>query len=352
MAGGINAMRTTRGVTVDVAAESVANVALAFDEPRTLRGRVTHNGHAVPHSTLSFDDIHAGSSARATTADDGAYEVRLDPGTYRVTLPGAPYRGQVDVEQTATFDIAFDSVVTNVLVVDSESGEPVEGVLVAALRFGEQSQLQGTTDAGGRTAIELVRDKKYTLMAAKRGYGNAVAEAVEGDVVMKLARSAGAVVRIVDARDGRTLSGYAIVHDAAGRIIDAAHQSDADGTSTLAVGPGEYRFSASAEGYGSETVRALVPSGEIRIALPRGGQLLLRSNQDVHGTARLLLPDGEAYVRCWCSGIATIELNGRATAVDAISPGSYTLEVTPSGGKTRHYPVTVIEGETVPVQID
>jgi len=169
---------------------------------------------------------------------------------------------------------------------------------------------------------------------------------------MKLARSAGAVVRIVDARDGRTLSGYAVARDTAGHVIASAHQQDADGTSSLAVPPGEYRFSASADGYGSETMRAAVPSGEIRIALPRGGKLLLRSNQDVHGTARLLLPDGDVYVRCWCNGVAEIELDGRMTTVEAVSPGSYTLEVTPSGGKARRFPVTVIQGETVPVQID
>jgi hypothetical protein len=351
MLGGRSGMRSTRSVSVEVTANAVVNVELALEEQRTLRGRVTHNGQPLPKAEVSLSGSSYGS-ANAMTGDDGVYEIHADPGRYSVTVAGLPYRGEVDLERTSVFDIEFNGVLARARVVDGATGAPIEGALVQGMLKGTHSEQESKTDAAGAATIELPRGEKATLIASKSGYANASADAIEGEVVMQLVRSAGAVVRIIDARDGRTLSGYVVARDAAGRVIASAHETEGDGTSMLAVPPGEYRFSASASEYGSETIRASVPSAELRIALPRGGKLLLRSNQDVHGTARLLLPDGDMYVRCWCSGIADIEINGRTTTVDAVSPGSYTLEVLPAGGKVRRYPVTVIQGETVPVQID
>jgi len=69
------------------------------------------------------------------------------------------------------------------------------------------------------------------------------------------------------------------------------------------------------------------------------------------GQARLIQPDGEEYVRCWCNGVAEIEVTGRVTLIESITPGAYTLEVTPADGKARTYPVSVVEGQTVTVAI-
>src|SRR5205814_277637 len=82
-----------------------------------------------------------------------------------------------------------------------------------------------------------------------------------------------------------------------------ASEADADGTMTLPLATGTYRFSASAERYGSHTITADVPSGEVRIALPRGGTLALPSTSDVHAKAGLNQPRGDEYVRCWRNGV-------------------------------------------------
>jgi len=349
--GGLHGTRNTRDMAVEVTPNAVTDVDLALEEQRTLRGRVTRNGQPMAGAEVSLSGSGYGS-ADGTANADGVYEIHADPGRYSVTVAGLPYRGEVDLERTSVFDIEFNGTVVRARVVDGETGTPVEGALVQAMLKGTHSEQQSKTNAAGIASIEWPRGEKATLIASKSGYANASADAIEGEVVMQLVRSAGAVVRIIDARDGRTLSGYVVARDAAGRVIASAHETEGDGTSMLAVPPGDYRFSASASEYGSETIRASIPSAELRIALPRGGKLLLRSNQDVRGTARLLLPDGDMYVRCWCNGVADIEINGRTTTVEAVSPGSYTLEVTPAGGKARRYPVTVIQGATVPVQID
>jgi len=193
------------------------------------------------------------------------------------------------------------------------------------------------------------------VVASKSGYANASDNVTPNEsaaVTLRLSRTPGAVVRIVDVRDGRTLSGYVIARDAAGRVMASADQTDPDGTVTLPLAAGEYRISASAEGYGSHTVKATVPSGETRVPLPRGGNLSIRASRAINGSARLIQPDGEEYVRCWCSGIAAVKLEGRITFVDRISPGPYVLEVTLTDSKPRQYPVSVTEGQTTTVSID
>ncbi len=160
-------------------------------------------------------------------------------------------------------------------------------------------------------------------------------------------------MRLVDGRDGQTLGGYVMARDAAGHGLSYTDAPESDGTMHLRVPPGTYRFSASARGYGSHTVQAEVPSSdEIRIPLPRGGALDLQAHSDLHATARLIQPNGEEYVRCWCNGMAGITVNGRSTLVYRIAPGNYTLEVTPMGGKPRRYSVTVVEGTTTAVALD
>ena len=199
------------------------------------------------------------------------------------------------------------------------------------------------------------RATAVTVVASKRGYANAsddVTASGNASVVLQLARTPGAVVRIVDARDGRTLTGYVIARGAAPGVVASADETDPDGTVTLPLAPGSYRISASAEGYGSHTIAASVPADEIRVPLPRGGSLSIKSNVEARGSARLIQPDGEEYVRCWCNGVAAIKLEGKMTLVDRISPGSYVLEVTLPDGKPKRFPVSVIEGRTATVLID
>jgi len=350
-----NGMRQTRPAVVDVVADAETSVDLKFEEQRVVRGRVTHGGPAA-YALLSFSGANWGSG-QATTKEDGTYEVRLDPDRYSVTLTSAqgvafPYHGEVDAASTSTFDIDIDTNLINVSAVDGETGEPMDGATVETFRAGTHSEMKVETRLGGMAAIEVPRGETRNVIVSKKGYANFSVEARDHDVVARMIHSAGAVVHVIDLRDGSTLSGYVVARDATGRVIASTSENEGDGKALLAIVPGEYRFSASAQGYGSETVHATVPGGDIRIALPRGGKLILRSNTELHGNARLLLPDGDVYVRCWCSGIADIELEGVTTTVEAVSPGSYTLEFTPKGGQPRRYPVTVVEGQTTPVQID
>jgi hypothetical protein len=354
-AQGIN--RQAKSGSAEVAAGSELRVDLAFVPQVGVHGRVTRGSAPLEGATVRFGYSPA---QQAMTGAGGVYSLQVDPGEYDATIVAGdrelPFSQQVVVTGPAEVNLAVDVATITAMVVD-DAGRPLAGAKVTAAPHGRtHSAAESVTGPDGTAVLEVGGGETDTIVAALQGYGNAsqdVAANGVSSVTLHMVRSAGAVVRIVDVRDGRTLSGYAIARDAAGRVIASASEPEPDGTMLLPVPPGTYRFSASAENYGSQTIRSDVPAtGEIRVPLPRGGSLALRSRGDLHATAALIQPNGEEYVRCWCNGVADITVSGRSTLVDQIAPGTYTLEVTPTGGKARKYPVTVQEGVTTTVNID
>ena len=348
--------RQSKAVTVDAAAGSETRVDLLFSDRFKIHGNVTRGGEPVAGMSVQFS-----GRGSALSGADGTYEVLLDSGEYDVTMTAGdgrpiPFGQHVTVTGAAEFDFRIDVLTVAARVVDASSGEPVSGASVSVSHHGETHRISTVqTAADGVAQIDVLRGALVTLVASKGGYANASTDVTPTDneaVTLRLARSAGAVVRLVDQRDGRTLSGYVIARDAAGRVVASVTEADDDGTATLPVAEGHYSFSGSAEGFGSATISADVPGAELRIPLPRGGNLSLRATDEVRGSARLIQPDGQEYVRCWCSGIAEIKIEGRTTLVDRIAPGAYMLEVTLADQKPKRVPVTVIEGQTTAVTIE
>jgi len=343
--------------TVELQAGAELHVDLAFPQQVAVRGHVIRGGAPLAGAMVIFQP---GNGSSTVSGADGGYQVSLDPGEYDVSLSmdgkRLPFAQHVVVKDSSELDFHVDAATLATTVFDAETNEPVPGAKVTLSLRGETHDLAtATTGIDGAASIDVQQGTDLTVVASKSGYANAsenVTPSGNASVALRLSRTPGAVVRIVDVRDGRTLSGYVIARDAAGRVVASADQTDPDGTVTLPLAAGNYRVSASADGYGSHTVKAAVPSGETRVPLPRGGNLSIRAGRAVNGSARLIQPDGEEYVRCWCSGIAAIALEGAITFVDRISPGPYVLEVTLTDSKPRRFPVTVIEGQTTIVPVE
>jgi protocatechuate 3,4-dioxygenase beta subunit len=354
MAGGRRGFRRSSSVTVDVSPNSEARADLSFPPQIEVHGRVSLRGEPLPGASLRFGSDATGDGVSVTSVDGGAFETLLAPGPYQISIEASPLHGSYEIEREiragSSVDIDITTASVAVTVIDSSGGTPVAGAKVSTQDTPSPTHTtdRGLTDAAGQLAFDVAAPPAR-IFVEKNDYATASVDGQTSPVVVKLTRSEGAVVRLIDARDGRTLSGYVIARDDAGHVLASGDESGADGAMRLAILPGTYRFSASASEYGSNTVTAEVPAAEVHIPLRRGGKLLLRSNVDLRAYARLIQSDGEEYVRCWCSGIAEIRITGRATVVDSIAPGTYTLEVTPDGSKPRTYPVSVIEGQTVTV---
>jgi hypothetical protein len=74
---------------------------------------------------------------------------------------------------------------------------------------------------------------------------------------------------------------------------------------------------------------------------------VVESAPDFRGRLRLVGADGEEYVRCWCNGIADIDIAGPRTTVPNVTPGGYVAAQLDGGGHpiSAPRPVLVREGQ-------
>ncbi|HEX2121597.1 MAG TPA: hypothetical protein VHL59_08145, partial [Thermoanaerobaculia bacterium] len=212
-----------------------------------------------------------------------------------------------------------------------------------------------TTDAAGAFRIVVNDAPSFIVTASKKDFAASVqrVESATMPLEFTLVRSDGIRVRLVDARNGATLKGWAVATDASGLPAARAEQTERDGTMHLGLADGSYRISVSASGFASQSKDAVLPArGELRFALTPGGTLVVRSDRPSYDLVKLVMPNGVEYVRCECNGIAEIRLTGTTTTIGHIAPGRYTMQVLDANGslKTR-YPVTIAEGETSVAEI-
>lgn len=135
-----------------------------------------------------------------------------------------------------------------------------------------------------------------------------LARGATAEVLFELQPASGVSVKVTDARDGRTLEAIVVVRDGAKRIVANHHAGqEADGAVNIPLADGPYVLSTSATGYGTRTLPITAPSKGLEVGLTPGGTLVIESARNLRGRIRLVDPDGEEYVRCWCNGIADIK---------------------------------------------
>ena len=238
--------------------------------------------------------------------------------------------------ESAQLDIDATGAALTGTVADATTGAPIAGAEVSLWPIGAgESRPDQTlrTSAVGTFAARALREGRYRLLASKDGYGQEVHEAElrrgsASEVAFDLAPAEGLTVEVVDARDGRPLEAVMVVRDTSRHIVANRHSGvGADGALTIPLAAGRYLLSTSASGYGTATLPVSAPGRGLRVPLTPGGTLVIESLRDLRGHVRLVQADGEEYVRCWCNGIATLDLEGRRTTVENVTPGAYTAEI-------------------------
>jgi len=359
------ATRASRANELTLAPASETQTVIEFRTDAVVAGTVTRDSAPVFGASVSFRAVdHHGSSSTSTDAN-GQYEVGgVEPGRYRVDVStaGVSFETEYLVAGSGRFDIDVTGAALHGRAVDATDGAPIAGVDVSLwLLDGRENTPASsvTTNAKGEFAAPSLREGRYRLLTARNGYGQQTREidlsrGSTVEVLFQLVAAEGVSVKVVDARDGRALDATVVVRDQAKRIVANQHSgAEADGTVTIALAAGQYLLSTSASGYGTATIPVTAPGGGLRVGLTPGGTLVVESERDLRGRIRLVRPDGEEYVQCWCNGIADIQLKGRRTTVPNVTAGSYTIELgdevgAASGGTS----VAIREGQVSTVRIE
>jgi protocatechuate 3,4-dioxygenase beta subunit len=353
--------RHSRAVEVTLAPGAEGQVVLEF-AGNVVSGLVSREGRPVSGASVSFDGPGL-VSTEAHTDLRGRYEVGgLEEGRYRVSVSGDGSSFATDFVVSGPGELDLDITGGGVAgtVVHAEGGAPLAGVTVTLWPAEARENTPGASaasNARGEFSFRSVREGPYRLTTSKAGFGQLVrnVEVVRGvtaTVQLELSPAAGVTVSVVDAGDGQPLGATVVARDLTRRIVAGSHSdADEDGTVTIPLADGPYLLSVSATGYGTATVPVTAPSQGLRVALTPGGTLVIESARELRGRARLVQPDGEEYVQC-CNGVADVELQGRRTIVEHVTPGSYTLEVLDGDEVAARTPVALREGQTTAVAID
>ncbi len=357
----------SKSVELTLAAGAEASVTLEFAGDIVVAGVVVRDGAPVAGVTVAFQRTDAAGAdlpAAARTANGGRYETALpEPGRYRISVSGesTEYTTEADVSASMQIDLDVTGASLSGRVTDATSGAPLTGAEITLWLAGAESAPASTltTNARGEYAGASLHEGRYRIVTSLAGYGQQTRDVDLGrgdraGADFELTPAAGVGVKIVDARDGRTLDATVVVRDPATRRIVANRHSDAapDGTVTVALADGAYLLSASSTGYATTTMPVTSPASGLRLGLTPGGTLVATSTRDLHGTLRLRLPDGDEYVRCWCNGLADIPLTGHTTTVPNVAPGRYTIELLAEGAPRAGPTVSIEEGQIARVSLE
>jgi protocatechuate 3,4-dioxygenase beta subunit len=350
--------RSSRVTELDLPPGSETETVVEFAGDIVVSGTVIRDGQPAVGAIVSFR-ARGSDVARTHTDGYGQYAASgLEAGLYEVSVTGLDlsFRTEYEVTASAQLDIDATGAAVAGTVADATTGAPIGGAHVSLwyLEGGaNRPERSLETSATGLFSARALREGRYRILVSMDGYGQEI-RAVDlrpGSVVetaFELTPAEGLAVEVVDARDGRPLDAVVVVRDASRAIVANRHSGvDAEGALRIALAPGRYLLSTSAGGYGTATLPVTAPGSGLRVGLTPGGTLVIESARSLSGQVRLVQADGEEYVRCWCNGIASIDLEGRRTRVPNVTPGAYTVELLDAvtGAPQEASPVVIREGE-------
>ncbi|MEO8218970.1 MAG: carboxypeptidase-like regulatory domain-containing protein, partial [Acidobacteriota bacterium] len=334
-----------------------------------VEGRVTQLGKPLGGRMVAFMPRSAATQGGggSQTDENGHYSIAgLQPGDYNVRVVDMSsmqsYTTSYSVQGSATFDIEVRNSAVTGRVLDADSGQPIAEAAVSlesadsdsAMRFFAPRVMTGPD---GTFRVDTVSPGNYHVRAEKSGYGQqiqdiSVSESSAAPLELRLSRQDGVSVRVVDARDGRSLDGFFVALDAGGRqAYQGSGKPQSDGSVTLPLSAGSYRLIVIAPTYATRVVRISSPSAGAAVAMTPGGSLEVISSSNATQSGQLLDASGQGYPRGMSLG-GEIAIRPGLNRWDNIAPGSYTVVVPGSNGENgTSRQVTVSEGQVARVQI-
>gem|GEM_PF-5372563 len=207
------------------------------------------------------------------TDEKGKASFTVLPGTYTYKVEKEGYEskeGTVKVEENTYLTVYLKKAKYTVtfLVVDKETGEPLEGAVV---KFGD---LTGVTDKEGKVEFS-VAGGKYSYKVTKEGYKSIEGEVdVSGDVTVKVEIEKEAILytvtfEVVDKYTAKPIEGAKV------KLGDYEKLTNSSGHAEFQVGKGTYSYTVSKEGYKEK-------SGEIEVSADTYVKVELVSYEHIH----------------------------------------------------------------------
>lgn len=353
--------------TVEVSAGSESTVDLEFRSDVVIRGRVTKDDAPAANVQVMFrpDDAKIETNSSARTDSEGNYEVSgLENGAYTVDVFNmgtfTSFHTSYTVTGSGRFDIDIRGAAVRGQVSDGDTGEAIAGARVDLTSAAGTSRAFGPSsmsDQSGNFTVDGVTPGDYRVRAQKDGYGQQIIDATVSDIgvdglSLKLYKTDGLALRVVDARDNRALDAFFRLRDAQGReAFRGFGNARADGTVVIPVSAGAYPVTISTSGYAMRSVTANAPSAAVTIGMTPGGVLVVDSSAAAPVRIRITDPQGQNVSQTFWSDDAMTVSPGR-NEVARLAPGIYTIDVLGDDGQVKtSKQVTMVEGQPTEVGI-
>lgn len=271
---------------VEVANGAAPPIELAFVEGFNVHGRVTVNGRALPGAFVHFSpDIQGASPATTQTSGDGTYQVAgIAAGDYIIDV-SANYQGSIATERRTisgptTHDFEVKASTIRGRVVDARTQQPLPDARLLLNSSAEMAWMYNTitSDSDGRFTFEFVKPATYTINAQRDSYASArkTVNVSDGnaEVELQLEPGTATTIRFVDAVTGAPLAGRFTLSSGGAPAFSGETTSE-DGRGRAFVPAGKYSAKAFAPGYAPADTTLDVPGPEVRIALARGGRIVV-----------------------------------------------------------------------------
>lgn len=322
----------------------------------------------------------ADGSYEVKLSSAGHYQVRAQPSTGDNTEMGFGVPVEVPEKPDFEFDIVQPAGVVSGTVNDGDTGQPLKGVYVMAVRLGEDGEMDpvdpiggnATTGEDGTYRIEGLRASTYRLSYMLNDYAIEVVGPVKMGDEKELAKGASLlhakpVPFVVRGENDKPVQGAMILPldtflASVGRMQNI---TDAEGRYTLKeLGPGAHDVATIAAGYAPNLAHGVSPdAGEpVQVQLQRGGSVKLRivdaSGQGVAGAGLRIREGGKEITQLVMmnrifsgGGFTFVSDKTGGLTVEALEPGEYEFGVVRGSDVVQRKTVKIAAGKTGEVEI-